>query len=89
MDLLGIREGIAIVDGDGQQLAVDIQPMNTAGTSFAIRPEGLWTKGSFTVQISSRVIDLAANTLHRPFEMTSAEEQQRDQIVDKYAFSVR
>lgn len=85
MDYMSVREGIRIFSAD--KTPVNGRFIYTASEKvWEFVPSDPWKDEQYEVQFGKTVTDFASNYLHRPFEISSLDELNEDEMPKKWGF---
>ena len=67
LDYYLLNEGITVANSNGDLVSGVVQ-VNNEEKTFKFHPDNPWDRGDYTIQVESRLEDLAGNNLNRPFD---------------------
>ncbi len=87
MDNASVLAGVKIINEQKQEVSCMIRESAT-DNQYIITPATPWQKGSYTLLLSGKVYDFAANRLNRLFEITDAKEMAKDEVETIWRFEI-
>ena len=88
MDHVLAEKTMSVSDADGNEVKGKLQ-VNEHGTIVYFSPGIEWRSGKYTLQIESRLEDLAGNNLDRLFDSDLSQKQQPPKDIHKRSFEIR